>query len=132
MQSRGKITGLTSAATIWVVAAIGITVGAGLYLEAIGAGALVALVLGGLGKLEHHARRARRNVRIVIRTAPLMPEETIVDLIEGQGIRITRTAIFDHKEDRVFEMRLVGPARQYDVLRQALSRRDDVFSSHVY
>ena len=30
MQSQGVVTGLTSAATIWVVAAIGMTVGAGL------------------------------------------------------------------------------------------------------
>src|SRR5687768_18574703 len=60
MQARGTITGLTTAATIWVVAAIGITVGAGHYLEAAGAGVLVTLVLAGLGNLEHRLRRARR------------------------------------------------------------------------
>ncbi len=51
MQARGTITGLTSAATIWVVAAIGITIGAGHYLEAAGAGVLVTLVLAGLGNI---------------------------------------------------------------------------------
>ena len=53
MQSSGTITGLTSAATIWVVCAIGITVGAGFFLEAVGAGLVVALVLSGLGTVEH-------------------------------------------------------------------------------
>jgi putative Mg2+ transporter-C (MgtC) family protein len=132
MQGRGKITGLTTAATIWVVAAIGITVGAGFYFEAIGAGVLVALVLSGLGRLEHRARRARRSVRMVIRTAPTTPQEEIFELIKAQGIRVTGREVFDHPDDRVFELRLTGPARQYDVLRHALGRRDDVYSTSVY
>jgi putative Mg2+ transporter-C (MgtC) family protein len=132
MQSKGKITGLTTAATIWVVAAIGITVGAGLYFEAIGAGALVAVVLSGLGKMEHRARRARRSVRMVIRTAPGVPEEEIIQLIESQGIRVNSRKVYDHRDDRVFELRLTGPARQYDVVRQALARREDVFANSVY
>ena len=36
MQGQGVVTGLTSAATIWVVAAIGLTVGGGFYVEALG------------------------------------------------------------------------------------------------
>src|SRR3954469_5595569 len=43
MQGSGMVTGLTSAATIWVVAAIGIAIGAGEYVGATGATALVAL-----------------------------------------------------------------------------------------
>jgi uncharacterized membrane protein YhiD involved in acid resistance len=35
--ARGSVLGLTTAATLWVVAAIGITVGIGAYVEAIGA-----------------------------------------------------------------------------------------------
>jgi len=132
MQAKGKITGLTSAATIWVVAAIGIAVGAGMYFEAAGAGALVAVVLGGLGKLEYHARRARRSVRMVVRTTPGVTLQELSDLIEGQGIRITGQRVFDHASDRVFELRLSGPARQYDVLRQVLSKRADILASHVY
>jgi putative Mg2+ transporter-C (MgtC) family protein len=132
MQSKGKITGLTSAATIWVVAAIGIGVGAGLYLEAAGAGALVTIVLGGLGKLEHRVRRARRSVRMVVRAVPSLVSEELLDLIESQGIRVSSHEVFDHRDDRVFEMRLVGPARQYDVLRQVLTKRADVLSTHLY
>src|SRR5471032_1468790 len=53
MQAQGMVTGLTSAATIWVVAAIGMTIGAGLYIEGLSAGLLVTFVLVGLGRLEH-------------------------------------------------------------------------------
>src|SRR3954466_6020029 len=60
LQGQGVVTGLTSAATIWVVAAIGMTVGAGFYIEGIGAGLLVTFVLAGLGGLEHWVRRGGR------------------------------------------------------------------------
>ena len=132
MQSKGKISGLTSAATIWVVAAIGIAVGAGLYFEAAGAGALVAIVLGGLGKLEHRARRARRNVQMVVRARPDASSEELFSLIESQGIKIVSSDVYSHRDDRVLELRLAGPARQYDVVRQMLGKRADVYSTHLY
>jgi putative Mg2+ transporter-C (MgtC) family protein len=52
LHTRGQITGLTSAATIWVVAALGMTIGAGHYVEAMGSSLTVVLVLMGLGRLE--------------------------------------------------------------------------------
>ncbi len=52
LHARGTITGLTSAATIWVVAAIGLTVGAGYMFEALGATVTVMAVLEGLGYIE--------------------------------------------------------------------------------
>lgn len=45
IQSRGNVTGLTTAATMWVVAAIGMTAGAGAHVEALGTTVLVLLVL---------------------------------------------------------------------------------------
>ncbi len=52
LHTRGQITGLTSAATIWVVAALGLSVGAGYYVEALGSAAAVMIVLIGLGWVE--------------------------------------------------------------------------------
>jgi len=132
MQAKGKITGLTTAATIWVVAAIGITVGAGFFLEAIGAGVLVTVVLGGLGKLEHRARRARRSVRLVVRTTLGFPPNEMLEMLDSAGIRIRAQQIYDHRDDRVFELRVTGPARQFDVLRHSLGRRRDVLAVHLY
>ena len=37
IQARGTVTGLTTAATLWVVAGIGMSVGSGSYVEAVGA-----------------------------------------------------------------------------------------------
>jgi len=52
LHTRGQITGLTSAATIWVVAALGLTVGAGYFIEAFGSTVTVMLVLIVLGWAE--------------------------------------------------------------------------------
>lgn len=131
MQARGTITGLTSAATIWVVAAIGITIGAGHYLEAAGAGVLVTLVLAGLGNIEHRLRRARRVLSCTIRAKPGFSHDELEILLGASGIRILASRMFDHAEDRVFELKLAGPARQYDVVTEKLLTNADILSVHV-
>ena len=52
IQSRGSVTGLTTAATLWVVAAIGMAVGAHAYAEAVGATVLVIVTLLILARIE--------------------------------------------------------------------------------
>ncbi|MEO7712003.1 MAG: MgtC/SapB family protein [Gemmatimonadaceae bacterium] len=131
MQSQGMVTGLTSAATIWVVAAIGMTVGAGYYLEGVGAGLLVTFVLAGLGRLEHWVRRARRVVSATIRTRTGTEEEVIATTLRAHGIRIEGRQVFDHEQDRTFELKLSGPSRQFDIATAALLARADVFGVHL-
>lgn len=131
MQARGTVTGLTSAATIWVVAAIGIAVGAGHYLEAAGAGVLVTTVLAGLGTLEHKLRRARRVLSCTIRARPGFPEQELESLLAGSGIRIIGRRVFDHAEDRVFELKLAGPARQFEVVSEKLLMHEEIFGIHI-
>jgi putative Mg2+ transporter-C (MgtC) family protein len=52
IQERGRVTGLTSAATIWVVAAIGIVSGAGFPILAGVASVMVLITLAALGVVE--------------------------------------------------------------------------------
>lgn len=55
-----SITGLTTAASLWVVSAIGLSVGAGFLLPAVATTVLVLLVLVVLNKLEKIQRRQAR------------------------------------------------------------------------
>src|SRR5262245_15672731 len=59
LHARGAIVGLTSAATIWVVAAIGVALGSGFYLESVGTAVIVLLVLAGLGRVEERSEERR-------------------------------------------------------------------------
>jgi putative Mg2+ transporter-C (MgtC) family protein len=128
MQARGAVVGLTTAATIWVVAAIGLTIGAGSYLEACGAALIVTSVLYGLGRVEKRLLQARRLVSGTVRVVKGTPFEELDHIIASAGIQVQSKAIFDHVDDRTFELKLVGPAKQYDVVSEALLRRDDVLS----
>jgi putative Mg2+ transporter-C (MgtC) family protein len=128
MQARGTITGLTSAATIWVVAAIGMTIGAGMFVEALGATAMVMLVLSGLGHLEHSLLRVNRTMRGTVRTRPGIELEWLRTTLYSDGVRITSADVFDHPEDRVFELKLRGPARQYEIARASLHDHQEVLN----
>ena len=131
LHARGTVIGLTSAATIWMVTALGLTVGAGQYVEAVGAGVLVVLVLSGLGRLEYHIRRVRRTVGATIRTRPGFSIDELTRVLHAHGIHVERSRVYDHPEDRTFEVRLSGPARQYEVATGALLERAEVLSVHV-
>ncbi len=131
MQAQGMVTGLTSAATIWVVAAIGMTVGAGFYVEGIGAGLLVTFVLSGLGGLEHWVRRARRIASATIRARVATEFNEVATALNAHGIKVDSHRIFDHPEDRTFELKVSGPSRQFDIAMAALLAQDYVYGVHV-
>jgi len=50
IRERGSVIGMTTAASIWVVAAIGLTIGAGLFVEGIVITVLTYFILGWLQK----------------------------------------------------------------------------------
>jgi putative Mg2+ transporter-C (MgtC) family protein len=52
LHSRGSVTGLTTAATLFVVASVGMAAGGGLYLTACFATAMILIALALLGRLE--------------------------------------------------------------------------------
>lgn len=131
MQGSGMVTGLTSAATIWVVAAIGITIGAGDYVAAAGAGIIVTVVLAWLGRLEATLRRVRRVVNITVRAKPETTLESIKATLLEEGIRVTSVRTYDHPRDRTFELRVTGPAVQFEVMPERLMERGDILAVHA-
>jgi putative Mg2+ transporter-C (MgtC) family protein len=61
IQDRGGIHGLTTAATIWLVASVGMACGAKLYLLAVISTIITIIVLLGLGQLEKFFRHSKEN-----------------------------------------------------------------------
>ena len=60
LQHRGHIRGLTTAASLWSVAAIGTAAGAGLYIVAVVGTLLILVILSILDRIEDLARRRLR------------------------------------------------------------------------
>jgi len=59
LHTRNRVLGLTSAATVWVVAAVGMACGAGLYVEALIATLIVYFALQFIGMLEARSKWKR-------------------------------------------------------------------------
>lgn len=74
IQMKGSVRGLTTAAGIWIIATIGMSVGCGLYLMSVAATVLVLFVLTLLERIEHRvnvgneARTIRLKVRGIVRS----------------------------------------------------------------
>ncbi|SDS03181.1 MgtC/SapB family protein [Bradyrhizobium canariense] len=85
--ARGEIVkGLTTAASIWTVAAIGLAVGGGLYLAAGASTVIILIILAGIKPLEeaYRSRNQSCQLKIEVDNGSLTPEL----LRETLGIRI--------------------------------------------
>lgn len=131
LHERGSVIGLTTAATIWVVAAIGMAVGSGAYVPAVGTTVVVCLVLAGLRPIERRLMSVRRTVTATLRVAPNTDFGAFDDVFRDSGVHVRSRRTYDHVGDRTFELTLVGPAKRFDVLVEVLRRRQDVMSVYV-
>jgi putative Mg2+ transporter-C (MgtC) family protein len=121
LQARGSITGLTTAATIWVVAAIGMAVGARAYVEAIAAAVMVGISLVVLARVEDELIRRRRGQRY---SMTLDPAPDLLEAVEAafrdQGLQIETESVEKTAEsfEAVFEV--TGPLRRHGPVVRAL------------
>lgn len=70
LQNKGSIRGLTTAAGIWIVAALGLAIGVGLYLIAIITTAFILFTLVSLEQYEHQvmSERSAKSIQIVTKS----------------------------------------------------------------
>ncbi len=128
LHAKGSVTGLTTAATIFVVASIGMACGGGQYLLAIFATMLIYLALHVLGLLER-----RFNLKPLMMNYMIVSEKSADDLVaevnsvleeqgkEMQGMRLSRTA---GKERLVFSVD--GTRSEHEELASRLRQSDDL------
>lgn len=124
LRARGGITGLTSAATIWAVAAIGVALGAGAVFEAAGVTLLLLLVLGGLGPLEAFVHR--RSMVSELSVEVERSEDGAVQVEElvrqkGLEVEVVETESLDDDRMRV-HVTMRGPKRLHDRARLSVLR----------
>jgi len=117
IHTRGAVTGLTSAATIWVVAAIGMALGSGAYVEALGCAVLVLVVLTGLEPLERLVARRSSVTRLIVHAKPA-PETlgSLESFVERSGLELQRIETRQEDVDLVVELEVQGPKRLHDQL----------------
>lgn len=115
LHARGAIVGLTSAATIWVVAAIGVALGSGYYLEGIATTLVVLAVLAGLGRVEKLVER--QSMRSTI-TVHAHPGPTVLEDLEAvvrrAGLEVSAVSSRQENVDLVIDFDVRGSKRLHD------------------
>ena len=127
LHARGAVVGLTSAATIWVVAAIGVALGSGYYLEGIATTLAVVVVLAGLGRVEKLVERQSLTSTISIhaRPGPTVVED-LETAVRRTGLDILKVSNRQENVDLVVEFELRGSKRLYDQAIITLLHHDQV------
>lgn len=129
LHARGTVVGLTSAATIWLVAAVGMAIGSHSYIEALGTTALAMIVLDGLGFIERRlaARSSRSHV-----TVTALPEPGTIVAIEAilrdLGLTLEGCHVRRESGQMVLDVDLVGPRRLHGAAQMALLESSRVLS----
>ena len=120
LHGEGAVVGLTTAATIWVVAAVGAAVGAGAYVDALGSTALIMLILVGLRPFERKLLAKRRRIHATLRVKPGSSFDHFAQLFDELGVHVFARRTFEHDTDRTFELELIGATKQFDLLADRL------------
>jgi putative Mg2+ transporter-C (MgtC) family protein len=99
---REIIRGLTTAASIWIAAAIGLAAGAGLFVAAVVATVLVLIVLAAMRPLEKILFTERRRIRIImICSAHAFQEDRVRAIVSAAGAVLQRIDLrFDNDKSR--------------------------------
>jgi putative Mg2+ transporter-C (MgtC) family protein len=89
---RGEVVrGLTTAASLWAVAAIGLAVGGGLYVEAVAATIVILIILAGIKPIEERFQQRHKSHEIAVETEQDQLSIAALDAALGyRARRITR------------------------------------------
>lgn len=101
LQSRGSISGLTTAATILVLGAIGVTIGEGMFSVAVMTTVLVIVVLVLLRKIEGAFIRGHRLFHYKLNTTDVSGSLSRLNgLLEGEGLKLDDFSVLDLADGR--------------------------------
>ncbi len=106
-----SVRGLTTAATLWVVAAVGMAAGAGYYTAAVFTTALVLIALYPLRVMAYQAlvRFRPDDGRLLVELPVGEPSGPVVDAVEGAGARIESIDVSQEGDRRRLEIDLALP-----------------------
>lgn len=122
IQSKGNIHGLTTAATIWVVAALGVSIGIGYGVLALCSAFIVVMVLIGVRWIENRflSRTSSYSCEIVVRDSTGKTKEQLQNLIFLNDLDMDDFDLFRHNGDSQIRMRVKGSLYNYKQFQLAL------------
>ncbi len=135
LHNRDRVSGLTSAATVWAVASIGMACGAGLYFPAIFATVVVIVVLELIRLLEYRANLKLYSMTYEVRggdaeqmTVAILNvmdrENRRLDTLDNQPVGSLQRLSFDVSANRRLHRRLLSELKARPVIDEVYAFRD--------
>lgn len=123
---KGSVKGLTTAAGIWITAAIGMAVGVGMYFSSLAATALTLLVLVGFEYYEHRAGLGHESRAIKLSVDGIIPDiAPYAEALEKEEVHLSTFYLTYDYENKTTDLTLIVLApshRDYLPLFDTLAR----------
>ncbi len=135
MREKLTIRGLTTAASVWITAAIGIIIGMGFYVAAVAATIITLLVLSSLGWVERKLK-SRRYATLMVRYKRLvgLPLDELTTLITQHEINYYSPSYHLEEEGAVFQYNMTINTQNTDnfqALAESLSNMEQIIEFSV-
>jgi putative Mg2+ transporter-C (MgtC) family protein len=132
LKNGGSIRGLTTAASLWVVAAIGVSVGAGEYTLGVFATAVVLVSLWPVRQAAKYlGLRGSRSQHLHLVLDPGTSIGEIVGLVEREGLELQSTTVGEKDGARTLDVVVAGRSEQLLELLDRLARAAGVRSASL-
>lgn len=121
------VTGLTTASSIWVAAALGMAVGAGEYYLALASTLVVLVVLAGFGVIQNTLERFRKTLELHV-TFHGSYDLRLEKNMREAGIRFRRLRTIKKEGNAVFHYEIAAPRKKLNKFLKSLNRNASVKS----
>lgn len=130
MKEKLTIRGLTTAASVWITAAIGIVIGMGFYTSAISAAVITLLVLSMLGWLERRLKsHSYASLMVRYKRSVGLPREVLYQLIRDNGLKYYSPSYHLEDDGTIFQYTMTINTQDQDnfhALAEALSNIEQI------
>lgn len=128
---KSSVVGLTTAATVWLVAALGMGLGLGQYLVVLAAAALVLVVLWAVPRLQQlvHARQSL-TYEVTCSAIEAKPDD-LLNLLQSNGLQITRATVGKEGNRLKYIWTANGKPESHMATMSALLDDPDIHDFHV-
>lgn len=132
IQMKGSVRGLTTAAGIWMVAALGMAVGVGMYLIAITATLLILFILMQLERIEHRISLGNESRNISISTSIIVPDiQPYKTLLKDNHVILTNFYIAFDYDTNTTKINLVVLARESIDFMDLFEQLREIYPTHT-
>ena len=129
---RGEIVrGLTTAASLWSVAGIGLAVGGGMYTAAVGATVIIFIILAGVKPLERRfiAVKQERNITLLVERGSVSLD-SVHDALGKGSVRVKQFIVQQSEDDAELDHVQIGLSRaaasEFETIRTRLAAMSGV------